>query len=131
MSERLYGRLRAWRKADPHRSLRAFLLMTALAAAVLLVITDWRKASVPLTEGLERNPYGGGSRTERLIAETENKEKTEIDVEVKEQLYTTEETKALFDKCIRQLDTALDLISSYLAGRAALKASAIPEISPV
>ena len=78
--------------------------MTALAAAVLLVITDWRKASVPLTEGLERNPYGGGSRTERLIAETENKEKTEIDVEVKEQLYTTEETKALFDKCIRQLD---------------------------
>ena len=78
--------------------------MTALVAAVLLVITDWRKASVPLTEGLERNPYGGGSRTERLIAETENKEKTEIDVEVKEQLYTTEETKALFDKCIRQLD---------------------------
>ena len=50
--------------------------MTALVAAVLLVITDWRKASVPLTEGLERNPYGGGSRTERLIAETENKEKT-------------------------------------------------------
>ena len=78
--------------------------MTALVAAVLLVITDWRKASVPLTEGLERNPYGGGSRTERLIAETENKEKTEIDVEVKEQLYTTEETTALFDKCIRQLD---------------------------
>ena len=78
--------------------------MTALVAAVLLVITDWRKASVPLTEGLERNPYGGGSRTERLIAETENKEKTEIDVEVKEQLYTAEETKALFDKCIRQLD---------------------------
>ena len=58
MSERLYGRLRAWRKADPHRSLRAFLLMTALVAAVLLVITDWRKASVPLTEGLERNPMG-------------------------------------------------------------------------
>ena len=78
--------------------------MTALVAAVLLVITDWRKTSVPLTEGLERNPYGGGSRTERLIAETENKEKTEINVEVKEQLYTTEEIKALFDKCIRQLD---------------------------
>ena len=59
--------------------------MTALVAAVLLVITDWRKASVPLTEGLERNPYGGGSRTERLIAETENKEKTEIDVEAQAQ----------------------------------------------
>lgn len=52
--------------------------MTALVAAVLLVITDWRKASVPLTEGLERNPYGGGSRTERLIAETENKEKQRL-----------------------------------------------------
>ena len=63
--------------------------MTALAAAVLLVITDWRKASVPLTEGLERNPYGGGSRTERLIVETKNKEKTEIDVEVKPKLYLT------------------------------------------
>ena len=37
----------------------------------------------------------------------ENKEKTEINVEVKEQLYTTEEIKALFDKCIRQLDRCL------------------------
>lgn len=82
-------------------------MITGLAAAVILLFADWKRASTPLTEGLERNSYGGGSRTEYLTAEAEKNEKTEIEVEIKERIYTAEEAKELFDRCIKKIDRVI------------------------
>lgn len=93
-----------WRKADPHRNLTFLLLIVGLVLAVIVLVMDYRKASLPLTAGLERNTYGGGSRTEKVTVETDKGEKSELEVEVKERIYTTEEVRQLFDRSIRKLD---------------------------
>lgn len=73
-----------------------------MAATVLFM--DYRKASLPLSEGLERNSYGGGSRTENVTVETKEGRKSELEVEVKERVYTVKEVRQLFDRSIKKLD---------------------------
>lgn len=56
-----------------------------------------------------------------MIAETEKNKKTELEVEVKERIYTVEEAKELFDRCIKKMDhlilgenDSLDYVTSDL-----------------
>lgn len=93
---------------------------------VMLTYMDYQYSATPIKDGLRRNTYGGGSRTEQLEAVVEGGEKTKLQVEVKERMYSGEELKSLFDRCIRKLDrmlpgenksldhidTDLDLVSS-------------------
>lgn len=74
---------------------------------LLLTYTDYKYSAAPIENGLLRNSYGGGSRTEHLEAVMEGEEKTKLQIEVSERAYSEEELKSLFDRCIRKIDRLL------------------------
>ena len=78
-----------------------------LVIGLLLTYMDYKYSAAPIEDGLRRNSYGGGSRTEYLEAVVEGGENTKLQVEVAEQEYPEEELKSLFDRCIRKLERIL------------------------
>lgn len=70
----------------------------------ILLIADYRVSATEIENGLVRNSYGEGSRTENLEADVEGQEKAEIQIEVPERIYQAEEVQSLFDRCIRKMD---------------------------
>lgn len=74
-----------------------------LIGAVLLVTDCLHSRSVVAGE-IARNDYGKGSRSEELKVQIEDGEKTEIQVNVSEQEYTSKEVREVFRRCIRQMD---------------------------
>lgn len=73
-----------------------------------ITVYDYRESETEITEGISRNTYGQGKRTEELkvYAEGENIEE-HIEVEISERAYTQEEIQDLFVRCIHRLDTMI------------------------
>ncbi len=92
---------------------------------VCLVAVDYRDAHRSIEEGLERNEYGKGAKTEEIRAQY-GKKSHEFEVEVGEQELTGPEAQEMFDRCIArleqdilgenksldQVETNLDLVTS-------------------
>ncbi len=78
-----------------------------ILGAVLLAL-DYQGAHTELTEGLARNDYGGGGRTEEIRAEVEEEtgaqEVGDLEVELAEQTLTAGETQQMFDRCIEKIE---------------------------
>lgn len=80
----------------------AVLLM--FAGGLLLLIFDFAVSRTALSDGLQRNAYGGGSRIQELEVSVEEKPREKIAVEVSEQAYAEEEVKSMFQRCIAAMD---------------------------
>lgn len=73
-----------------------------------ITVYDYRESATEITEGISRNTYGQGKRTEELKVYAEGEETGEhIAVEISERAYTQEEIQDLFAACIRRLDTLI------------------------
>lgn len=71
--------------------------------AVLLAV-DYADSRESIDEGIIRNSYGGGSRTEELEVSAGESKRERIEVQVSEQAYSGSEVKDMFRRCIGQLD---------------------------
>ncbi len=72
----------------------------------LLLAADYGNAHKEIEEGLTRNDYGGGSRTEEIRAEVGDQKEEEIgelEVELSEQALAGGETQQMFDRCIEKI----------------------------
>ncbi len=77
------------------------IFMFLFGAALLAV--DYRGAHQSIDEGLKRNAYGEGAKTEEIRAQY-GKNSHEIEVEVNEQELNGPEAQAMFDRCIVRLE---------------------------
>ena len=71
---------------------------------MVLAATDYGESRKAIEEGLVRNSYGEGSRTEQLEVSVGDEEEAEVQVEVSERAYKEAEVQALFDRCKKKLD---------------------------
>ena len=67
---------------------------------MLLLVMDYRSTSQKIENGLLRNDYGEGAKTEELQIRINGGERKELDVEISEKMYEEEEVKELFQRCI-------------------------------
>ncbi len=78
-----------------------------ILGAVLFAV-DYKSAHTQLQEGLERNEYGGGLKTEEIRAEVEEEdgpqEVEDLEVELAEQALAGGETQQMFDRCIEKIE---------------------------
>lgn len=79
-------------------------VMLMFVMGMVLLILDYRKSGVEITEGISRNTYGQGGRTETLQVEAQGEETADIEVEVSERAYNSAELAELFERTIRRLD---------------------------
>ncbi len=97
---RMYNRCRTGK----YRGLNLLVPGLFLAAGLLLAVMDYKYSAAPIEDGLRRNSYGEGSRTEQLQAVVEGGGKMSLQVEVTERVYAEGELRSLFDRCIKKLD---------------------------
>ena len=74
---------------------------------MILLATDYSQSRKSIVNGIERNPYGEGSRSEEIVVRSEGHKKQEIEVEVSEQMYEDEEIDAMFQRCVSKLETEI------------------------
>lgn len=77
-----------------------------LALGFILLLIDYQKSTVEIEDGLVRNGYGKGSRTEELEVEA-GEEKSTIQVEVPERTYTEEQVQEMFKRCTSRIETEI------------------------
>lgn len=77
-----------------------------LALGFILLLIDYQKSTVEIEDGLVRNGYGKGSRTEELEVEA-GEEKSTIQVEVPERTYTEEQGQEMFKRCTSRIETEI------------------------
>ncbi len=80
------------------------MLVLIFFGGTLLFAADFVNSRLALEEGLTRNSYGAGSRTERLEVTAGEGERRKIEVQVSEQAYSGEELKSMFQRCIVRMD---------------------------
>lgn len=68
---------------------------------------DYWDSTVKIENGIFRNTYGRGRRTEKLKVEVDGREMADLEIEVSERTYTSNEMKKLFKKSIKQLDSLI------------------------
>lgn len=76
-----------------------------LGTAVLIM--DFAHARTEITDGLSRNSYGEGSRTEQLeviLQEEETRKSADLDVQISERKYSDKELESLFKRCISKIE---------------------------
>lgn len=83
------------------------LLVLLLVGGGILVCVDYRDSTVKIENGIFRNTYGRGRRTEKLKVEVDGREMADLEIEVSERTYTSNEMKKLFKKSIKQLDSLI------------------------
>ena len=71
------------------------------------MILDYRVSVNEISEGIRRNSYGEGTKDLELEVKVNGNARDEIKVEISEQKYEDEETKKLFRRCIRKLETEI------------------------
>lgn len=82
-----------------------FLFCVLFAAGAVITVIEYRESVSELRSGLPRNSHGKGKRTEDLKIWMEGEDKKEeIQLEVPEQAYTSEEVQKLFEKAVRKMD---------------------------
>lgn len=83
------------------------IAVISCAAAAAIGLIEYKTVDRGLTD-VERNPAGGGKRTEELIVEVEGAlDERPMEIEVEERRYQAEEIKQVFEKSIGQLDTLI------------------------
>lgn len=65
---------------------------------------DYRNSTAKIERGISRNTYGKGSRREKLKVDMDGKKIGELEIDVSEQTYTSDEMKTLFKKAIKKID---------------------------
>ena len=82
------------------------ILLTSNAVALLLFAVDF--IGQPSEKEIVRNPYGQGTKKEVYEVTLEGElEKESVVVEIKEQEYTLEETREMFEKVMKELDEVI------------------------
>lgn len=82
--------------------------LSVFILGALITLADYSRSATEITEGIPRNSYGQGKRTEEVKVYAEGEEEAErIEVEISERAYTQEEMQDLFVKSIRELDTMI------------------------
>ncbi len=75
-------------------------------AGAACAVWDYFSSAGEIEEGISRNAYGEGKRTEDLKVQVgNNPEKKDIQIEVDEQAYTSDEIRKLFARTIKKMDT--------------------------
>lgn len=83
------------------------IAVISCAASAAIGLIEYKTVDRGLTD-VERNPAGGGKRTEELIVEVEGAlDERPMEIEVEERRYQAEEIKQVFEKSIGQLDTLI------------------------
>ena len=73
---------------------------------ILLSIWEYYSSTVEIKEGIPRNTYGAGDRTEEITVQMEGTaEKKKIQIEVSERVYTSGEIREVFGRVIKKMDT--------------------------
>lgn len=65
---------------------------------------DYRTSKEEISDGLVRNSYGGGERTEKLEIQVEGNKREQVDVEVSERMYEESELDSMFEACIVRIE---------------------------
>ena len=71
---------------------------------IVLFAGDYYASTQKIEDGLVRNEYGEGDRTEELKVKNESGETAEVEVEVSERQYSESETQKMFDRCITKME---------------------------
>ena len=71
---------------------------------IILFAGDYYASTQKIEDGLVRNEYGEGDRTEELKVKNESGETAEVEVEVSERQYSESETQKMFDRCITKME---------------------------
>ena len=104
MSGNLYRRMRAWFKVDKNRCLKYGIAILILLLGIVLLIIDYCVSIDEIKDGIHRNAYGGGERTEAVSLKIDGNVKKEMDIQVSEQKYEDYEMEEFFQECIRQIE---------------------------
>lgn len=105
MPDHLYRRVLSWCKADRNRSLALAAGACVFILGVIVMVTDYKRSVTEITEGITRNTYGKGKRTEEIRVYAEGEEEAEhMEMEISERVCTKEEIQDLFVKSIKKLD---------------------------
>lgn len=94
----------AWCKADKNRYIKFGVVVAVLLLGGLLLLKDYKDSSSEIRNGIERNSYGEGTKTEELELKLEGNERDEISIEISEKLYEETEVDELFQRCISKIE---------------------------
>lgn len=94
----------AWFKVDKNRCLKYGIAILILLGGIVLLIMDYCVSTDEIKEGILRNAYGGGERTEEICLKIDGDAKKEMDIQVSEQKYEEHQIDAFFQECIRQIE---------------------------
>lgn len=94
----------AWFAADKNRRIKFGISMIVLIAGIILLILDFRYASGEIKDGILRNSYGEGTKTEELEVWIDKERKEKLNIEISERKYKENETDKMLKECIRQIE---------------------------
>lgn len=69
-----------------------------------MAVMDYRTSKEEIRDGLRRNSYGGGERTEKLEIQVEDNKREQVDVEVSERMYEESELDSMFEACVVRIE---------------------------
>ena len=96
--------MRAWFENDKDRYLKYGVTGILLVCGIALLIQDYRISTEEIREGILRNSYGEGAKTEEITVRIDGDEKNDLDIQVSEQKYEDSDVDMFFQDCIRQIE---------------------------
>jgi len=74
---------------------------------VMLLLVDYRTANQEIENGIIRNNYGEGTKTEALQIRIDGGKRKDLTVEIAEKMYGEDEVDVLFQRCIQKLEKVI------------------------
>lgn len=96
-----------WCKADKNRCVKYSTVAAVLMLGIILLVMDYQVSVSEISEGIRRNSYGEGTKDLNLDVKVEGNTRDEIEISVSEQMYKGKEIEAMFERCIRRIETEI------------------------